>query len=854
MSVNLSDLVPNATETNLPEAIYDAFVRWVSDRGLTLYPAQDEAVMELVEGKHVILATPTGSGKSMVAIAAHFAALARGERSFYTAPIKALVSEKFFDLIKVFGAENVGMLTGEASVNPKAPIICCTAEILANMALREGEHADCGVVIADEFHFYADPQRGWAWQVPLLGLPQSQFLLLSATLGDTAFFEEDLKQRTGRDAVTVSGSERPIPLHHQYGMEPIGETIKELVETHRAPVYVVHFSQREAIEQAQGLLSLNVASREEKDRIAEFVGGFRFASGFGQTLKKMIRAGIGVHHAGMLPKYRRLVEQLAQAGLLKVICGTDTLGVGINVPIRTVILTALSKFDGQRSRHVNAREFHQLAGRAGRAGYDTAGDVVVQAPEHEIANAKAMEKARARHGDDQKKLRQVKKQTPPEGFVSWSEKTFERLVSAEPETMTSSFQVSHAMILNLLAYDGDAFAHARDILTQNHEPPIRNREHVKKALGIIKELLATNVLERGEPDEYGNRLHLTVDLPEDFGLNQPLSSFAIAALEMLDQDSPDYAVDVVSVLEATLEDPRPVIGAQVKKAKNEAMAQMRADGLEYHERMNRLDEITHPQPLQEELEAAFERYRQGAGWLAGYELSPKSVVREMYETGQSFGEYVRNYQITRAEGILLRYLTDAYKALRSSVPDSAVTEELEDITEWLGQMIEQVDSSLLSEWEALASGEVPEDQSVQQPAEPPRLSQQKRALRVMVRNAMFSRVKLFGAEKDVALGELDGDAGFDADAWADLMDDYFAEHEDIDDGPGGRSPDLFQIVEAKNSDGRPIWKVSQTFADPEGDHDWGFDAVVDLDETDERGELALTVTAIGRIDGTGERR
>ena len=163
----------------------------------------------MVSGANVIVSTPTGSGKSMIAAGAHFAALARDEVTFYTAPIKALVSEKFFDLCKIFGTENVGMLTGDASVNSDAPVICCTAEVLASIALRDGKHADVGQVVMDEFHFYAEADRGWAWQIPILELPQAQFILMSATLGDVSMFEKDLTRRTGRP--TVGGPLRDPP-------------------------------------------------------------------------------------------------------------------------------------------------------------------------------------------------------------------------------------------------------------------------------------------------------------------------------------------------------------------------------------------------------------------------------------------------------------------------------------------------------------------------------------------------------------------------------------------------------------------------------------------------------------------
>src|SRR5947209_8088072 len=495
--MTLTDLLPSAPD---PDAVFDAFAGWAKERGLALYPHQEEALTEVVSGANVILSTPTGSGKSLVAAGAHFTALADGRRTFYTAPIKALVSEKFFDLCAAFGPAQVGMMTGDASVNADAPIICCTAEVLASIALRDGADADLGQVVMDEFHFYADPDRGWAWQVPLIELPRVQFLLMSATLGDVSRFEKDLTRRTGRPTAVVHSAERPVPLVFAYYVEPLHETLEELLHTNQAPIYVVHFTQAAAIERAQALMSVNVCTKEEKAAIADMIGNFRFTAGFGKTLSRLVRHGIGVHHAGMLPKYRRLVELLAQAGLLKVICGTDTLGVGINVPIRTVLFTGLSKYDGQRTRQLKAREFHQIAGRAGRAGYDTAGTVVAQAPEHEVENERRLAKA----GDDAKKRSRVVRKKAPDGFVSWGKPSFDKLVAAEPEPLTSSFQVTHSMVLNVISRPGNAFEAMRHLLTDNDEPPSRQRQHIRRAIAIYRALLAAGVVERLEtPDAQG---------------------------------------------------------------------------------------------------------------------------------------------------------------------------------------------------------------------------------------------------------------------------------------------------------------------------------------------------------------
>ncbi|MGK5728847.1 DEAD/DEAH box helicase [Streptomyces sp. URMC 124] len=837
--MTLIDQMPSHAD---PDALFEAFSTWAEERGISLYPAQEEALIEVVSGANVILSTPTGSGKSLVAAGAHFTALANDQVTFYTAPIKALVSEKFFDLCKIFGTENVGMLTGDASVNADAPVICCTAEVLASIALRDGKDADIGQVVMDEFHFYAEPDRGWAWQIPLLELPQAQFILMSATLGDMSRFEEDLTRRTGRPTAVVRSATRPVPLSYEYRATPLTDTLTELLQTQQSPVYIVHFTQAAAVERAQALMSINMCSREEKDEIAKLIGNFRFTTKFGRNLSRYVRHGIGVHHAGMLPKYRRLVERLAQAGLLKVICGTDTLGVGVNVPIRTVLFTALTKYDGQRVRTLRAREFHQIAGRAGRAGFDTAGFVVAQAPDHVVENEKALAKA----GDDPKKRRKVVRKKAPEGFVNWNENTFEKLIASEPEQLTSRFRVTHAMLLAVIARPGNAFEAMRRLLEDNHEPRRNQLRHIRRAIAIYRSLLDGGVVERlDEPDAEGRIVRLTVDLQSDFALNQPLSTFALASFELLDPESPSYALDMVSVVESTLDDPRQILAAQQNKARGEAVAVMKADGVEYEDRMERLMDVTYPKPLEELLTHAYNLYRKSHPWVGDHPLSPKSVIRDMYERAMTFTEFTSHYDLARTEGIVLRYLAGAYKALDHTVPDDLKSEDFEDLIAWLGEMVRQVDSSLLDEWEQLAN---PEEETAEQAQD--RADQVKpvtanaRAFRVLVRNALFRRVELAALDKVDELGEMDAESGWDEDRWAEAMDAYWDEYDDLGTGPDARGPKLLRIEE-KPQDG--LWRVRQTFADPSGDHDWGITAEVDLTASDEEGRAVVRVVDVGQL-------
>ncbi|MFN8195177.1 MAG: DUF3516 domain-containing protein [Nocardioidaceae bacterium] len=840
---------------------------------MTLYPHQDEALVELLGGGNVILATPTGSGKSLVATGAIAGALGEGRRAWYTAPIKALVSEKFFDLCAVFGADRVGMLTGDASVNSDAPVIACTAEVLANIALREGERADAGLVVMDEFHFYAEPDRGWAWQVPLLELPHAQLLLMSATLGDVHELAEDLTRRNGRTTAVVDDAVRPVPLSFSWSTTPLGETLDELVSTGQGPVYVVHFTQAAAVEHATSLLGAGgtvarrpTGSSADTQARKDTIGGFRFGAGFGKTLSRLLRAGIGVHHAGMLPKYRRLVETMAQRGLLEVICGTDTLGVGINVPIRTVLFTGLAKFDGSRQRILRAREFHQIAGRAGRAGFDTAGYVVVQAPEHVIENERARAKSDAKNAANPKKKSKPQLKKPPEGTVVWSEQTFDKLVGGTPEPLPSRMKVDNAMLVNVLAREEDAFPVLRRLLLDNHESRRNQLRLARRALRLTRSLVRSGVVTRlDQPDAFGRRYVLTVDLPEDFALNQPLAHFALAALDVLDPEAPTYALDVVSVIEAVLEAPRQVLLAQQFAARGEAVAQMKADGIEYDERMVLLEEVTWPKPLAELLEATYAVYRQTHPWLGEDALSPQSVVRQMWEDGMGFTDLVARYQLARSEGLVLRYLTDAYRTLRQTVPEAHRSPELEEVVDWLGETVRQTDSSLLDEWEALTDPtHAPEHGQAPPPPRP--LSRQERAFTVMIRNALFARAERCARDDLDGLVRLERSAADRVDpprqvvmtrsAWDAALEGYYQEHETLDTGPQARGPALLDI--GAEQQGEPVGadegvtarvrRVRQTLADPAGHHDWVIEAVVDCDASDEAGELVVMTAALRRLD------
>ncbi len=776
----LVDFAPDGARLG-SDAILDRFLSWVARRELTPYPAQEEALLDLMTGRHVVLSTPTGSGKSLVALGLHWKAFCEGQRSFYTAPIKALVSEKFFALCDEFGPENVGMLTGDASINWGAPIICCTAEVLANMALRQGERADAPYVVMDEFHYYADRARGWAWQVPLLTLRRSRFLLMSATLGNTASIEERLSAFTGQEVAHVHSEDRPVPLDFEYRETPLLETVEDLLERERAPIYIVHFTQREASEQAQGLTSGRITDRDGRRAIAEAIGGFRFDTPYGKDVQRILRFGVGLHHAGLLPKYRLLVEQLAQKGLLKVICGTDTLGVGVNIPIRTVLFSKLSKFDGEKVGILSVRDFRQIAGRAGRKGFDDRGTVVCQAPEHVIENKRAEARSSQRR-------RPVKKKAPPRGFVAWNADTFQKLRFSPPETLSSRFRVSHAMLVALLqrgeeeSLTGSGYRELAELIARSHESPRRRSRLLREAAVLFRALRTADIVEiRPDPAGRGAVARVAADLQRDFTLHQTLSLYLVEAITALDPAAEDYALSVLSLVEAILENPRALLEAQVRTLKSELIARLKAERVPYEERMAKLEEVTWPRPEAEFIRTTFAMFADKHPWVGREDIRPKSIAREMVESVAGFDATVVRYGMQRMEGTLLRYLSQVHGTLARSVPESARTDALEDVIAYLRALIARVDSSLVEEWESRMQPGAPV--RADRPPPPPRkldLARHPKALAGRVRAEMHQLVRALatGAWEDAAACvRPDPEDPWDAARFEAALAPFFAESE-----------------------------------------------------------------------------
>lgn len=823
------------------DALLDGFCAYVEEKNLSLYPAQEEAILSLFSDQNVILNTPTGSGKSLVAAAMHYRSLALGRRSVYTCPIKALVNEKFLALCREFGPENVGMATGDATVNRNAPILCCTAEILANYALRDGADAPFADVIMDEFHYYSDRERGVSWQVPLLTMTKSRFLLMSATLGETDFFQRELTRLTGVPTALVAGTVRPVPLEFRYSMLGIEETLAQLLEKNQAPVYLVHFTQNDAAKAAQDLMSMNFCSTEEKARITEALSGVKFASPYGADVKRYLKHGIGIHHAGLLPKYRLLVEKLAQQGLLKLICGTDTLGVGVNVPIRTVLLTRLSKYDGEKTKILAARDFHQITGRAGRRGFDNIGYVVAQAPDHIIENAKIDAKAQS----DPRKAKKLVKKKPPEGFVGWSEETFLKLQTMAPEALSSRFEVSHGMLLQAFQRRGDSCRELRSMIADSHETPAQKAKHRKRAWLLFRSLVERGILSIISPSQRGadgTKLKLNIELQDDFSLNYTLSLYLIDTIPLIDPASPNYALDVLSLCEAILENPDIVLRRQLDRVKTEAMNAMKSEGVEYHERLERLEKLEYPKPCRDFIYQTFNQFAALHPWVGQENIRPKSIVREMFENFRSFADYVKDYDLQRAEGGLLRHLSSVYKVLAQTVPDLQKNDTLREIEDWLAGVLRGTDSSLLEEWERLKN---PDWQPrIEAAAEVPDITRNKREFTALIRTQIFRFLQQLQQERYAeALATVVHD-GWTAESLAAAFDPYFDEHQCIlldNEGRNGRHTHVEILTSSQT------WKISQVLVDIDELNDWQVQFTVDLNKAREEDQATLQLLSIGPI-------
>ncbi len=878
LGASLYNLIPRPGPAS-NDKLLGRFLEYVEGRRLQLYPTQEAAILELFEDRNVILNTPTGSGKSLVASAMHFKSLAEGKRSVYTCPIKALVNEKWMALCREFGPDNVGLSTGDATVNRDAPILCCTAEILANIALRQGADTDVHDVVMDEFHYYSDRDRGVAWQVPLLTLARTRFLLMSATLGDTTFFEEELTKLNGRATVTVHSEDRPVPLEHRYSDLPLAKTLETLVAENKTPVYVVHFTQLDAAQSAQDFTSINVCSKEEKSSIASAIEGFKFNSPYGPEIKRWLRHGIGLHHAGLLPKYRVLVEQLAQKGLLKVICGTDTLGVGINVPIRTVLFTRLCKFDGQKTGILSARDFHQIGGRAGRKGFDDMGWVVAQAPEHVVENLKLEEKSKR----DGKKI--VKRQPPDKNFVNWDKQTFARLIAAPPERLTSRFAVSHGMLLNMLSREGDGCRAMQQLIARSHESPKQKQAHIKRGWQLFRSLVERGIVEfvnprrlvsapapsplngeragvrggntetfsqTGEPlagttphpqslspgrGEGGGKLRVNIDLPENFSMDQELSLYLIETIPLLDPQSPSYALDLITLVESILEDPDIVLRKQLDRVKDEKMAEMKAEGVEYQDRMDELEKLEYPKPNREFIYSTFNAFANRHPWVGQENIRPKSIAREMFEQFRSFADYIKDYELHRAEGVLLRHLARAHKVLSQTVPDSAKDDTVREIEEYLRTMVRQVDSSLIEEWERMRNPNyVP--LAGQKEVRPPGAEEAARDITrdvkgftAKIRTVVFNFLRgLVNNDLEGALGNLSSCEKPEGLPWTTSelglrLEAYYTEHQYICLDPEARNARHTYVAPSNDKNS---WKVEQVLIDPDAHNDWVAEFNVDL--------------------------
>jgi hypothetical protein len=659
----------------------------------------------------------------------------------------------------------------------------------------------------------------------------------------------------GLPSITVKSATRPVPLEFSYAETPLSQTVEGLLADGKGPVYVVHFTQADAADSAQDFTSLATATREEKAAIATALEGVKFSSPYGPDLKRWLRSGIGLHHAGLLPRYRILVEQLAQRGLLKVICGTDTLGVGINVPIRTVLFTRLCKYGGDKTAILSVRDFHQIAGRAGRKGFDAVGWVVAQAPEHVVENLKLEEKSRR----DGKKF--VKRQAPDKNYAHWDRQTFQRLIEAAPERLVSRFQVSHGMILNVLARTEDGCEALRRLIRGCHDGPTQRKAHARRAWQLFRALVDRGIVTlpaKGEP----KRVRVNVELPEDFSMNQTLSLYLLDTLPLLDRQSPEYALDALTLVESILEDPDLILRRQLDRLKGEKVAELKAQGMEYDQRMEELEKLEYPKPCREFVYSTFNAFAEKHPWVGRENIRPKSIAREMFEQYQSFSDYIKAYELQRIEGLLLRHLTSVYKVLRQTVPEAAKDDTLREMEAYLATLLKQVDSSLVEEWERLKNPSAAPREATPE-AKPPGaeeaardITRDARQFTALVRARVLPWIRCLALDQyDEAVSLLDpgagegagtetGASGWTAASLRAALDPYFEEHERIRLDPEARN---VRHTHVKPSEDRRTWRVMQVLVDPEEHNDWQAEFEVDLAASRAAGAPVIRLVGLGPI-------
>jgi superfamily II RNA helicase len=659
--------------------------------------------------------------------------------------------------------------------------------------------------------------------------------LMSATLGDTTVIEESLTQLTKREVAKISSAERPVPLDYEYRETPLHETISDLIEQKKYPIYLVNFTQRAAAEEAQSLLSVDFSTKEEKEALRVAMFDQPLDTPYAKDFQRFLRHGIGLHHAGLLPRYRLLVERLAQKALLKVVSGTDTLGMGVNIPIRTVLFTQLCKFDGEKTTLLSVRDFHQIAGRAGRKGFDDRGSVVAQAPPHVIENLKLSSKKAAG-----KKI--VMQKPPQKGYVHWDRATFERLQTRPPEPLESRFEVTHGILLNLLQNPEGGYRKLVELIARSHGNDFGKRQARRRAAVCFRSLKQAGLVETFHDERHRSaQVRVAEDLQRDFSLNQTLSMYLVDTVERLDKASETYALDLLSLVESILENPRVVLLAQLDKLKGEKVAEMKAAGVEYEQRMEELDKMEWPKPLAEFIYLTFNDFAAKHPWIGTESIRPKSIAREMQERFCSFADFVRDYGLQRSEGVVLRYLSETYRTLQQTVPESAHTGEVEDVLAHLRAMLKHVDSSLLDEWESLMSP----DGTRQVRAEPVKARvNDERAQAARIRAELHRLLQALGTKRyeDALACLAPSEIEWTAASLQAAMDEYFAEHASVILTPVARRPSNSVLA----SEGPGRWDARQRILDPEEDEDWMIHALVDFEKISDESAPILQLQRIGR--------
>ncbi len=702
------------TDGELELQFYEQFL-W--SRGLEPYPVQEQAISAIFAGKNVLVTVPTGTGKTLMAKAALFRAFHRNERAVYTTPLRALTEEKYRELCADFGEGNVGFATGDYKVNREAPIQVEVAEILWNRIVADKHVAPAEIVVMDEGHYFNDPERGYVWEQSMIGLdPRTQLIVLSATVGHPEKFVQWAEITRRVPMALVDSRERKVPLVHEFREEMLIDTVKGLAHAGDVPAIVFVFGREQCFEVARLVKSCRrFTTDEERAQVEKLCDEALLPAGEAKELRPLLAHGIGIHHAGILPRYKQLVEQLALERLIKFVISTETIAAGINLPARTVVFPSLRKFIKREPRIITAAEYHQMAGRAGRPQFDDRGLAIALAPEQVVSDLKKeLKDAAKRPAYDEGKVKRsvygrARADAQKHGDVIWTPELHAELVKGEPAELRSKTKITAEQVIAIGLPDletatlggANAEIEARMAVVEASLPPSMRLDIVtvidnlllgdrdRKELQKILAQLVANMRAIGVIDEHGHQVSGQM-IRELQGMDGLLIYYILFnhQLEYLElRELVEYLIDH-DIIQRQLD----------RKGEDEKREWMRAKLRELR--------VDNPHITWDDVEAQWDKehprvptkiellHQEFSSKVPHPELhggkKPKSTWAQLEDSGLGFLEFVEKHGLEHEEGNLFSYLVRVMN-FANKMGGASQLSELNDMAERVREVLARID-------------------------------------------------------------------------------------------------------------------------------------------------------------------